>query len=99
MGELSEVDLFKLLMHHVNEAAACATGIAQLRKDARWMGISNAFIQIRESIKSLAVGPSLSIDESIKLLDERDAYAAVSAAAKRYKERVAAARSDYKRGR
>ena len=92
---LSEVELFQRLINHVREAGTCAKGIAQLRKDSRWQGISNALAVMTEGVMKLAGAKGLSHDQSMSLLDQQEQKIAVEAAKQRFREQTLGKYRDY----
>lgn len=98
MSELNELELYRRMMHGIEEAKNCAKGIAQHRSDSRWLGIANALEVLFQNTGFLAVHRSMSHSDSINLLNKREEMAGDRAARQRFKERVEAAQQEYKTG-
>lgn len=98
MSELSELELYRRMMHSIEEAKNCAKGIAQHRSDSRWLGVAQGLEMMFQNVGILAMGRSMSHQESTVLLDKREAQAGDRAAQQRFRERVEAAQNDYKTG-
>ena len=94
MADYTEGDLFAKLIHHVQEAGSCASGIGQLRKDSRWHGVYLAMMAVKENIIKLVSRKPLAHAESMALLNQREQAAAAAAAQSRYAERVRDAKRD-----
>ena len=98
MSELNELELYRRMMHGIEEAKNCAKGIAQHRSDSRWLGVAQGLEMMFQNVGLLAVGRSMSHQDSTILLDRREAAAGDRAARQRLKERVEAAQQEYKTG-
>lgn len=57
---MSERDLFLRMVHHLNEAAMCMRGMAQSRKDIRWLATAGVMDECVKKVKKLMVAPSIS---------------------------------------
>lgn len=98
MSELSELELYRRMMHGIEEAKNCAKGLAQHRSDSRWLGVGQALDMMFRNVGLLAMGRSMSHQDSSILLDRREEAAGDRAARQRLKERVEAAQQEYKTG-
>lgn len=92
----SEGELVAKMLHHLNEAAQCAKGIAQLRKDTRWFGFAQVLVTVLDNVKLLYNARGLSFQQSTELLERREAMIANEAAEQRLKERIEAAHSEFR---
>lgn len=98
MAELSELDLYRRMTHHLQEAENCARGLGQARSDVRWTAIAGGMAKMRHAVTQLATGRAIRHGENIGLLTQREGMAAHRAAQQRRAERVAAADAAFRRG-
>lgn len=54
---MSERDCYLHLMEHIGQARAAANGLAQLRKDVRWLAVCGIFDEMKEKVQLLATKP------------------------------------------
>lgn len=55
---MSERDCFLHLIEHIGQARASANGLAQLRKDVRWLAICGIFDEMKQKVEILMVKPN-----------------------------------------
>lgn len=59
-SQMTERDLYLRMISHLGEVATCARGMAQSRKDIRWMAVAGILDELVSRVKKLMVRPGVS---------------------------------------